>query len=443
MNRHSLRFQISIFFLVMMLLINILFVYQYQYQSKQYGESLLKRFQESSRILERGRREHTPPKRREHEGNMHPMGRGFEGHLPPRGMDFEGDTPPHERERNENFQRVESLLQMKFVKPNEIPDLTNYKLIIEKDNLKIYKKKQQIYFIHQRPGQHGKLTLSYISDEQEDYRLIFFALLIDIFILAFYLYVIKRLQPLQKLKKKIIGFAQGELEVDTPQKGKDEIAEVSNEFNEAIAKIKDLQESRNLFLRNIMHELKTPIAKGKLISDLINDDKNQKRLQTIFARFEYLLNEFTKIEQVTSNAMILNKKRFRVVDIVDNAFDLLLIDSDQLDIEINDNLEIDADFELFSTALKNLIDNALKYSSKKTKIEKAKIIVDKECISIVSYGEKLKNTHFETAFNRAFEDSSRGLGLGLYITHHIVKKHGFKLEYEHKEGCNMFKVLVV
>jgi len=420
MNRHSLRFQISVFFLVIMLLVNILFVLQYQYQSNQNYEALIKRFHATMKILEGNRR-----------GAMPPLKGHFDTH------------PPHRMEKKnkdykeEKLQRVASLLQVELLKPNNIPDLTDYNFLLERESLKIYQKGRQIYFVHLRPSNHGNLYLSYITDAQENYRLILFALLIDIFILAFYLYVMKRLQPLQKLKKKIIGFSQGELEVDTPQKGRDEIAEVSNEFNKAIAKIKSLQESRNLFLRNIMHELKTPIAKGKLISDLIDDTKNQKRLQTIFARFEYLLSEFTKIEQVTSNAMILNKKRFRVVDIIDNAFDLLLIDSDQLDMHINNNLEIDADFELFSTALKNLIDNALKYSSKR-----ANIIVETESISIESYGEALKNTHFETAFNRAFEDSSRGLGLGLYITHHIVKKHGFNLEYKHSDGRNRFIILL-
>ena len=220
-----------------------------------------------------------------------------------------------------------------------------------------------------------------------------------------------------------------------PQKGKDEIAEVSNEFNHAIHKIKNLQESRNLFLRNIMHELKTPITKGKLITDLMDEEKNKERLVRIFSRFEYLLGEFTKTEQVTSNALILNKKRFRAVDILDNAFDILLLESSAVEIEVNANLEIEADYELMSTALKNLIDNGLKYGKKRVEI-----FIEESAIIIESHGDILENSSFETAFNRAFEDSSKGLGLGLYITHHIVKRHGFALTYEHREGVNKFTI---
>jgi len=148
-----------------------------------------------------------------------------------------------------------------------------------------------------------------------------------------------------------------------------------------------------------------------------------------------LLGEFTKIEQVTSNALIVDKNRFRVVDILDNSFDILLIESSDVDLEINANLEIEVDYELMSTAFKNLIDNGLKYG-----VNRVKIKIEEYAIVFESKGEALENSSFETAFNRAFEDSSKGLGLGLYITHHIVKRHGFTLNYSWEEGVNQFRV---
>ena len=43
-------------------------------------------------------------------------------------------------------------------------------------------------------------------------------------------------------------------------------------------------------------------------------------------------------------------------------------------------------------------------------------------------------------FNHDYEDSSSGLGLGLYISNNIIKIHGFKLEYEYLNGYNYFVV---
>ncbi|CAA6805139.1 MAG: Histidine kinase [uncultured Sulfurovum sp.] len=397
MNRHALRLQISLFFVFLLLSINTLFFVQHQLESKQLKQEMVDRFHESMRVLEMGHREHLP---------------------------FEGI-------RNTLY----IMTKMQLLEEPKIVDINRATSLVNDKDLKIYRQDGYLYYLHKNPHGEEGIGFAYKEKAYESINTTLFALLMNVFVFLFYLYVMRKLQPLQRLKSKIVRFSEGELEVSEAQKGKDEIAEVSNEFNNAIAKIKTLQDSRNLFLRNIMHELKTPIAKGKLITDLMDDTKNQERLQRIFSRFEYLLGEFTKIEQVTSNAMILDKKHFRVIDILDNAFDILLIESSAVEMEIKESLEIEADYELMSTAFKNLIDNALKYGTKPVKI-----IIDKSTVTIESKGDKLKNSSFETAFNRAFEDSSKGLGLGLYITHHIVKKHGFELKYEWIDGVNRFRV---
>jgi len=350
-------------------------VIQYQLEAKQAKEMLVERFHKAERLL------HRP------------------GH------------PPHHHEREE---RVESLLNMEFVDGDEIENIILKKIIFQEEILTVYEDEQYIYYVRNDKRDYNRLILRFHHERLANQQINAFILpfLVNILLLLFYFYIIKKLQPLQRLKEKIVRFSEGELKVTLPNKGKDEISEVSNEFNNAIVKIKGLQESRNLFLRNIMHELKTPISKGKFITDLMDDVKNQERLQGIFSRFEYLLGEFTKIEQVTSNALVVNPNKFRVVDILDNAFDILFINHNDIDLEINANLEIEVDYELMSTAFKNLIDNGLKYG-----VGRVQIKIEEYAIIFETKGEALKNSSFETAFNRAFEDSSKGLGLGLYLTH--------------------------
>ena len=391
-NRHSLIVHISIFFSILLIIINTLFYLQYKLEKKQLEERHFKRFHEAERILHR-------------RGPRH--------------------LPPHERE-----DELYSFLGMKFM--DELDEVPLKNKVARENDLTIYTDEKYVYYVHD-DGRRYPLMLRYENEQKEEVSSLLFALMVNGLLLLFYFYIVQKLQPLQQLKSNILRFADGDLKVAEQKRGKDEISEVSNEFNNAINKIKTLQESRNLFLRNIMHELKTPITKGKLISDLMEDRKNQERLQRIFSRFEYLIGEFTKIEQVTSNALVVDKKRFRMVDILDNALDILLIEKTILDVEINANLEVEADYELMSTALKNLIDNALKYGE-----GKPRVIIDEKNIIIESVGKALENSSFETAFNRAFEDSSKGLGLGLYITYHIVKKHRFTLTYEHSNGVNQF-----
>lgn len=97
------------------------------------------------------------------------------------------------------------------------------------------------------------------------------------------------------------------------------------------------------------------------------------------------------------------------------------------------------DFELFALALKNLLDNAIKYGSKQPKV-----IVDQEKIVIKNQGDRLplKLEEYNKPFNKPYENSNDGLGLGLYIVNHIVQSHELKIEYNYKNAENIFTIWI-
>jgi len=262
-------------------------------------------------------------------------------------------------------------------------------------------------------------------------------LLLNSTFLLFYLFLLKKLSPLKKLKNDIAKFSKGDLSIDTSTDGKDEISEVSNEFNNAIQEIKELTESRNLFLRNIMHELKTPITKGKLLGKLMKNEEHSSLLQRVFERLEYLLQEFAKIEQLTSNNIKIDKKEYRVIDIIDQAIDTLMISQEDIDLQTKHSISISVDFYLFSIVIKNLIDNGLKYGKSKVIIK-----VEEKQLSIITKGEKLEKNLVEylKPFNKDYETTSQSLGLGLYIVGKILKLHQLKLEYMYENNHNIFYV---
>lgn len=261
---------------------------------------------------------------------------------------------------------------------------------------------------------------------------------IDLLILAFFGYLLKKLSPLQRLKNAIVHFKEGDTQLKIPIKGEDEIAQITQEFNKVLEKIASMKEARSLFLRNILHELKTPIMKGSLSADCIASSEDRDRLKRIFNRMDYLLNEFSKMEQFSSGEWYLNTQEYRFVDILDHTCDILLCDKKDITIKGEDSdLVIKVDFELFAIALKNLLDNAFKYSK-----SKPTLMILAHSIEICTIGEPLpdENRTFTKPFNRTYESSMNGLGLGLYITNAILQKHNFKLEYSHISGLNCFKI---
>jgi two-component system OmpR family sensor kinase len=255
-------------------------------------------------------------------------------------------------------------------------------------------------------------------------------------LLILYLWIIRSLQPLSELKEKIKTFRKGNLDIECHSDKKDEIAAVANEFDHAVKTIRELIRSRQLFLRAIMHELKTPIAKGRLVSEMIPNEKQKQRLERIFVRLNLLIDEFAKIEQLTSKNFHLELKPYRASKLLKRGIEMLMLDnaSEVITTEIREDFTIQADIELLPLALKNLIDNALKYSPD----HYAYIVVEKETIVISNKGEPLKEA-LERYF-APFHDSQGGLGLGLYIVKSILEIHQLTLDYTYENETNYFTV---
>lgn len=263
---------------------------------------------------------------------------------------------------------------------------------------------------------------------------VIFGVVFAIIIIA-YILTIRKLKPLRKLKRQMDRFAMGDLEINCKTDGEDEISQVANSFHNAVEQINNLNHSRQLFLRNIMHELKTPITKGRISAEMLENGKQRDRLIGTFEKLELLINEFASIEQITSGEGLKNVKPYRFVDMLDEAIDIAMISPSQIDIELDDEIILHVDFRLFTTAMKNVIDNGIKYSIDQT----IKIIATKEKISFISQGKPLKYEleHYLEPFVQE-KNSHQSFGLGLYIVHHIVKAHHINFTYEHKEGYNYF-----
>ena len=317
----------------------------------------------------------------------------------------------------------------------------NYKKLIEISRLLSYEKEWELYkyngfmYFYFKDGFPKILIKDNTKNVGKIKYMVLLTILLNIVFISFYIYLIRKLKPLNILKKNIVLFSKGSLDIDTSCNGKDEISEVSNEFNNAIQEIRMLTQSRNLFLRNIMHELKTPITKGLLISNMMEDGKFKDSLKRAFFRLEYLLVEFSRIEEFTSKNIKIQKDQFRVVDIIDHSLDILLCDIECIDLQVIDNIMIDVDFELFSLTIKNLLDNAIKYGE-----GKPKVIIKNNTIYIQNIGKQLTKpiNEYNKPFNKKFESSNNGLGLGLYIVNSILKAHELKLEYKFEDNKNIF-----
>lgn len=292
----------------------------------------------------------------------------------------------------------------------------------------------EIYFWVES-SRHNVLLLDRILEPYHPVNLMSAYITLMIILSISFALIIYRLRPLRRLRRQIASFGEGDMGVRFGIEGSDEIALIANELESTQNKIRDLIESRTLFLRNIMHELKTPIAKGRIVATMLSDEKQRGRFEGIFERLESLIGEFALIEEITSGNQHHEKKEYRLVDIIDGAIDMAMIEYDAVECHIDTSIKIEADYRLFVTAIKNLIDNAIKYSPEK----KMKIWMEEGELIFANVGEPLKHvlSYYIVPFTKE-HPTKDSFGLGLYIVDAILKEHNYVLAYERRENHNCF-----
>jgi len=337
----------------------------------------------------------------------------------------------------EQIEETSKKYRMKWIKKNGVSLIKGAKLLGRQPTpfgfIDMLERGDHIYVLI---NAFGRLILF----EDEKYRpynpkivWIYFILTTLLIMLIFWAIWFK-LKPLKSLQRCIRKFGEGELDIHCKIEGSDEIAQVSQAIDEAIGRIRMLIDSRNLFVRNIMHELKTPLTKGLLTVQMLPESKQKERLERIFMRLDSTISEFGTIEQLSSGKFPLKLRLVTMEDLIDQAIDIAMIEKDRGTFDIKP-VRIEADFKLLSIAIKNLIDNAIKYSSDR----KFHIIAGEKGIIVESKGKPLSHplSYYIQPYTQGNEAIS-GLGLGLYIVDMIAKVHNFSFEYENIEQKNRF-----
>ncbi|WNL13093.1 ArsS family sensor histidine kinase [Aliarcobacter cryaerophilus] len=401
MNKNSIIFSTTLNFLITSLLLIVSFIFLLSHENFKKNEQIFERYKPIIKMVS--------------------------------GKKFYFDKDFHKNLLDMNYELFESKEEIKNILSN------NKKMIFARSNkhnetFKIFEIDGKIYLFFE------KLDTQILIKDLESQNLtnsfytifVFVSLLIVITIL--YINTLKKLLPLKELKDKVINFGDEKFDFElSNSSSKDEVTLLANEFKKSAQKLKNIKESRNIFIRNIMHELKTPITKGKFLLQLEKSDENIEKLKMVFNRLESLINEFATIEELISQNRVLEKKSYFLEDLLDNAKDILMIDDNCVK-NSYENIKLNVNFKLFSIAIKNLIDNAIKYSNDK----KVEVLTQNEDILFVNSGKKLEGD-FEKYLEPFYSKSSNeSFGLGLYIVFNILKANGYNLLYKYEDGKNIF-----
>ena len=370
---------------------------------------------------------------------------------------------------NINSKRMNKLIQEKYLTIIEdifknIENKSYIETIFKKNNLTLLKESQTSNneIIYTQNYTFGKIEIfkemfddefiikiNYLDEEYilrtpdeknlNEKNILNFLVFLDIFVLfLIFLYILNLLTPLKKITKEITNFANGELSSRININSKDEIGILADSFNKMATSLENSIKTREELLRDIGHELRTPIAKGKFAIEKIDDFSQKELLKKIFIDLEILTNELIELEKL--NLTKLNLTTFSAETLIIESLEkLYLEDESKIEIKINEDFKISGDLHYLSKALKNLIDNALKYAISFPIIIK----VDKNQISISNKGKQLSK-EFEYYLKPFTQELSQrdGFGLGLSIVKKILDRHNFQLLYSYENHYNIFKIVL-
>lgn len=261
-------------------------------------------------------------------------------------------------------------------------------------------------------------------------------------------------KPIETLTRGIQRMGRGDLSVRVPVKGSGELKRMSETFNVMSEKLEMLDKSRNQFVSNASHELKTPLSTMKiLLENIIYQPEMDADLRTEFLsdvnreinRLNLIISDLLTLVSMDSKTMRLNRETFRFADVVTDVLHSLSVVAEkrhqEIKLQIADICEMYADRAKLTQVVYNIMDNAIKYTPEGGIIRVRLIRSGRDAILYIADNgpgiPKEDQPHIFDRFYRVDKARSRdtgGTGLGLSIVNQMVLMHGGSVSVQSEEG---------
>ncbi|MEG2999762.1 MAG: ATP-binding protein [Comamonas sp.] len=243
--------------------------------------------------------------------------------------------------------------------------------------------------------------------------------------------IIRRLlQRLENLQRGVQRFGEGDLSVRVPTKGDDEVADLARQFNAAAERIETLVTTHKTLLANASHELRSPLTRIRMGMELMGDG-----LPSASAKAEILRN-IGELDQLVDEILLASRLESKETDVgTPESVDLIGLSAEEcarveaeLDLQGTDALEVQGIAKLLRRAVRNLLENARRYSHGDITLTLAQE-GDMALIRVQDHGPGVPAAQRERIFEKFYRlpgasERSGGVGLGLSLVRSIAERHG-------------------
>ncbi|MBB5264541.1 signal transduction histidine kinase [Catenibacillus scindens] len=260
-------------------------------------------------------------------------------------------------------------------------------------------------------------------------------------------------KPFKNVASSINRIYEGYFDEEIHLKGYSEIETISDAFNAMLKRLKELEDSRQEFVSNVSHELKTPLTSMKVLAESLNSQPDtplelyKEFMQDIAVeidREDAIINDLLSLVKMDKKAGDLNVSNVNINDMLELILKRLRPVAAKRGIELVlesfRTVTADCDEMKLTLAFTNLVENAIKYNIAGGWVQVSldadhKFFYVKVSDSGIGIPEELQDKIFERFFrvDKARSRETGGTGLGLAITKNIIMMHDGAIKVKSKE----------
>ena len=291
-------------------------------------------------------------------------------------------------------------------------------------------------------------------DGLEQKGILIVGIIVALSILLGYILSTVLVKPFARVTKSIEDLTDGYQNEEISVPDYTETALITDAFNKMLSRMKVLDESRDEFVSNVSHELKTPLTSMKVLADSlvgqqgIPEELYQEFMGDITAEIDRenkIITDLLSLVKMDKKAANLNIEHLNINQLLEDILRRLrpIADKRNIDLILDSFRPVEADVDevKFTLAIRNLVENGIKYNVDDGWV---RVTLDADhkdfYVKVADSGMGIPQDSIDRIFERFYRvDKSHsreigGTGLGLAITRSAVTKHHGTIQVSSKEG---------
>ena len=266
-------------------------------------------------------------------------------------------------------------------------------------------------------------------------------------------FLIRRvLRPLSQMHAITREVAAGNFSARVDVISQDEVGELGIAFNRMADSLEQVEKLRKTMVADVAHELRTPLTNLRGYLEALNDEvlppsrETFTMLQQEIMRLVSLVENLQQLARADAARAFLKREKLSLGEVTDQILSLYSLQFQEKRISVEKSIVPEADFvradrDKLLQAIRNLVENAWKYTPEKGRIAiTTRLDPGAVKLTISNTGPGIQESDLPFIFERFFRaDRSRardkgGAGIGLAIVRELIEAHGGRVGAESRDG---------